>query len=26
VLFLVSPAARLITGIQIPIDAGATKV
>jgi len=26
VLFLVSPAARLITGIQLPIDAGATKV
>lgn len=26
VLFLVSPAARLITGIQLPVDAGATKV
>lgn len=26
VLFLVSPASRLITGIQLPIDAGATKV
>jgi SDR family mycofactocin-dependent oxidoreductase len=26
VLFLVSPSARLITGIQIPVDAGATKV
>lgn len=26
VLFLVSPAARLITGVQLPVDAGATKV
>jgi SDR family mycofactocin-dependent oxidoreductase len=26
VLFLVAPSARLITGIQIPVDAGATKV
>lgn len=26
VLFLVSPASRLITGIQLPVDAGATKV
>jgi hypothetical protein len=25
-LFRVSPAARLMTGIQVPIDAGATKV
>ena len=26
VLFLVSPAARLITGIELPVDAGATKL
>lgn len=26
VLFLVSPASRLITGVQLPVDAGATKV
>jgi NAD(P)-dependent dehydrogenase (short-subunit alcohol dehydrogenase family) len=26
VLFLASPAARLITGTQLPVDAGATKI